>query len=109
MNDLRFRTFHVLEDELEIGRVTAVTVPTNEEKTEFMTQFSFCNPNDMADREYNRNKGKFIAVQRLTGRTAIKFARKNTPIAETLKSLIVNEAKRKNIKWWVNPSVDDLK
>jgi len=100
----RFRTFHIVQNGQEKGRVMAVTFPVDDEKTKYKTQFSYFNPRD----KFCRKIGKFLAIARLNSYRVIVFD-KTQKLSDNVKDLIVKEAQRKNILWWNSPTIEDLK
>jgi hypothetical protein len=105
---VRFRTFHIdgicgvrgnmIEDTI-VGSVMAVTVPLNDEHTEFRTQFSYLSPREK--RGFNRQTGKDVALARLNSDKSIIFLLgAGNRLGEALKNLIVMEAERKQIQWF---------
>lgn len=97
MNDIRFRTFNIVEDSFSdpICKIVAVTIP-NEDKTEFTAQFAFCSPKD----NFNKAKGRDIAIKRLNSYRGIVFKYDGTKrVTDILKELIIEEINRKPIYW----------
>jgi hypothetical protein len=116
--DVRFRTFHVTEKEdislgiectPEIGRVLAVSVPLNADKTKFKCQFSYLSPKDLKLNKINKTYGKFLALARLNSDKAIIFTKdKEERILDFLKNFMLQEADRKNIFWLKDRSIENI-
>ena len=105
---VRFRTFHIdgiyglrgniIEDTI-VGSVMAVTIPLNDEHTEFRTQFSFLSPKEK--RGFNRQTGKDVALARLNSDKSIRLSLgAGSKLGDALKNVIVAEAERKQIQWF---------
>jgi len=116
--DVRFRTFHITEDkyvphggecEQELGRVLAVSVPLNADKTKFKCQFSYLSPKDLKLNKINKTYGKFLALARLNSDKAIIFTKdKEERILDFLKNFMLQEADRKNIFWLKDRTIIDI-
>ena len=113
---VRFRTFHVdgicgvrgnmIEDTI-VGSIMAVTIPLNDEHTEFRTQFSYLSPKEV--RGFNRQTGKDVALARLNSDKSIRLSLgAGNRLGDALKNLIVSEAERKQIQWFNGVEADNL-
>ena len=105
---VRFRTFHIdgiggvrgnmIEDTIT-GSVMAVSVPLNDEHTEFRTQFSYLSPRE--ERGFNRQTGKDVALARLNSDKSIRLSLgAGNRLGDAIKNLIIVEAERKQIQWF---------
>ena len=108
---VRFRGFNIFDkNDNIIGKVTAATVPLNEDKTKFKCQFSFLSPKDLKNKLYKRKTGKLYSLLGLNSDDAIDFDREPTERLFTiLRDLILEEANRRNIFWLKNKAVDDIR
>lgn len=114
---VRFRTFHVVIDhetpmlgvveQENVSTVTAVTVPMNDELTEFKVQFSYLSPKE--ERGFCRQTAKDIALARLNSKVAIGVKlTDNRKLKDALKSVIVLQANKKGIHWLEGAKEENL-
>ena len=99
---IRFRTYHIVRGETELGRATMakVIIP---ETGDAVISFAFCSPKD----KYCKVKGQLIACGRLA--RVGKRRTLNNPSPENIKKLLVAEAEYRRIKWLEGITVDDLR
>ena len=94
---MKFRTFHVVKDGKELGKVTVVKIHTSETVKDGLTlpiiAMTFCSPKDI----YNKTKGQLIAAGRLA-KARKRFIIPNGSV-DTIKKLVISEAKAKKIRW----------
>jgi len=111
--DVRFRTFHVLDQECKkvIGHIIAAVQKL--ENGNFKIACSFCNPKD----QFNRAYGQFIANRRLffsppnRGSTVIISRLPDKKVTETIKQGCLYLAAHYPIRWVLEQvdSIDQLK
>lgn len=103
---MKFRTFHVIKEGNEIGKVTVVKSHTSETIKNGLTlpviAMTFCSPKDI----YNKTKGQLIAAGRLA-KVNKRFFIPNGSV-DIIKKVIVAEAKAKRIKWMEGITEENL-
>jgi hypothetical protein len=112
--EIQFRTFNVLDSKPDdfsklIGKVTACVkymgFNKDSKESEYRVGFAYCSPKE---RQSNRLVGKFISINRMKsgkGCCFVYLKQKDIDnptmkgLTNGIKSLIVSEAERKQIRW----------
>lgn len=99
--NLKFRTYHVVKNGKEVGRITVAKMDSEEDPNLREVAITFCSPKD----KFNKVKGKIISVGRL-----LKGNKKVTMHkAENVREVIVATAQMKKIQWMKGIEPEDLK
>lgn len=106
MLDIRYRTFNIDLYPYNVeAKVICATGKDNDGS--LYAQFSYCSPKDM--KQFSRKIGQAIALNRLISEHAILIELKDGEnVKQALKNVLVQEVKRKDIKWAANLTPYDI-
>lgn len=91
---IRFRTYHAIKQEKEIGRITVAKKETPEGTIQLGVLY--CSPLDILAEKYNKLYGQFHAY----GRLMKKSKRINVAEHSDIKNAVVALAEMKAIRWF---------
>lgn len=98
---LQYRTFHVIKEDREIGKVTMAKIQHDEDPELRCAAFAFCSIKD----KYFKGKGQIISLGRLLkGNRRITFHK-----ADSIREILLAEAERREIKWMKGVKIEDIR
>lgn len=104
---MKTRTFNVVVDGWEIGKVTAA-YHINEEG-ELKTGFSYCSP---MEKHFNRKIGRERAIKRLQENDcvnmSIKYPHGCLPVLPFVKAMILADSRDRDVSWLKYIGVENL-
>ena len=110
MEKITTKTYTVVRDTddiVPIGRIVAAILPIDDSKKKFRVQFAYCSPKD----QFDKKRGQQIAILRLLShKHPIEFERvEGESLFETIKTYIIKDSYRKDVRWCRGLSPEELK